>query len=148
MQLKEILNAYSAVAGGGIELIPYNRSTTRASNQCIFRPIKYVKLDTRLSEFCNILWHLGFQQSSIERPKSNWSGFIETSTSCMVKKFSKCGVDFLPIINMNPSDETCIYSTLWFVIDQASKMKIPTPVITFDQPLWTKAMSTNQKTYT
>jgi hypothetical protein len=48
-------------------------------------------------------------------------------------------VKFLPIIYLNPSDETCINSTLHFVIKQAEKLGIPTPFITFDQPLWLKA---------
>ena len=34
---------------------------------------------------------------------------------------------------------TCIFSTLLFVIDQSEKLRIQTPVITFDQPLWLKA---------
>ena len=47
---------------------------------------------------------------------------------------------FLPIIDLNPTDETCIYSTLIFVSNQAGKLNIPTPCITFDQPLWVKAV--------
>ena len=42
---------------------------------------------------------------------------------------------FLPIIDLNPSDETCIYSTLVYVEHQARKLNIPTPCITFDQPV-------------
>ena len=45
----------------------------------------------------------------------------------LMKTFSEQRKDqilFLPIIDLNPSDETCIYSTLLFV---------------FDQPLWLKA---------
>ena len=39
---------------------------------------------------------------------------------------------FLPMIDMDPSDMTCINSTLSFITDH-------TPVVTFDQPLWLKA---------
>ena len=46
---------------------------------------------------------------------------------------------FLPIIDLNPSSYTCVYSTLLFVIDQCKKSNINTPSITFDQPLWLKA---------
>ena len=48
-------------------------------------------------------------------------------------------ISFLPIIDLNPSDETCIYSTLLFVCDQAKKLGIQVPSITFDQPIWLKA---------
>ena len=47
---------------------------------------------------------------------------------------------FLPIINLNRSDETCIYSTLIYAESQAAKLNVPTPCITFDQPLWLKAI--------
>ena len=40
---------------------------------------------------------------------------------------------------MKPTDYTCIYSTLLFVINQCKKLNITTPSITFDQPLWLKA---------
>lgn len=51
----------------------------------------------------------------------------------------KSNIKMLPIININPSDPTCIYSTLLFVIDQSKKLNVETPSITFDQPLWYKA---------
>ena len=42
-------------------------------------------------------------------------------------------------MDLNPTDENCIYSTLLFVIDQAKILTVQTPSITFDQPLWLKA---------
>ncbi len=47
---------------------------------------------------------------------------------------------FLPMIDLNPSDPTCIYSTLHFVCAQAFKYQF-TPIITFDQPLFFKALT-------
>ena len=47
---------------------------------------------------------------------------------------------FLPIIDLNPSDETCIYSTVIYVESQAKQLNILTPCITFDQPLWHKTV--------
>jgi len=41
---------------------------------------------------------------------------------------------------LNPSDETCIYSTLLYIQSQAEKLDISTPCLTFDQPLWLKAV--------
>lgn len=45
----------------------------------------------------------------------------------------------LPIIDLRPSDDTCMYSTLSFVKDQAEQLRIAIPCITFDQPFWWKA---------
>ena len=47
-------------------------------------------------------------------------------------------INFLPMIYMGPKNESCIYSTLHFVADQAKKYGV-TPVLTFDQPLRFKA---------
>ena len=47
---------------------------------------------------------------------------------------------FLPMIDLNPSDLSCVYSTLLFVCDHAHRYGV-TPIITFDQPLWWKAMT-------
>ena len=51
----------------------------------------------------------------------------------------KCQISFFPILDMNPSDFTCIYSVLLFIIDQAKVLNIVTPVVTFDQPQWLNA---------
>ena len=47
---------------------------------------------------------------------------------------------FLPMIDLNPSDAACIHSTLSFVCDHGKRYHV-TPVITFDQPLWWKALA-------
>ena len=49
-------------------------------------------------------------------------------------------VMFLPMIDMDPGDLTCIHSTLHFIHDHAARYQA-TPIITFDQPLWWKAMT-------
>ena len=46
---------------------------------------------------------------------------------------------FLPIIDINPSNSTCIYSTLMFISDHARKHGV-TPILTFDHSLWWKAL--------
>ncbi len=43
------------------------------------------------------------------------------------------------MIDMNSSDSTCIYSTLMFFSEHARRHEV-TPIITFDQPLWWKAL--------
>ena len=50
----------------------------------------------------------------------------------------KSTITFSPIIDLNPNDKSCIYSTLLFVIEQAKRMCVPVPCVTFDQALWLK----------
>ena len=49
-------------------------------------------------------------------------------------------VHFLPMIDLDPTDMNCIYTTLKFIQRQCEKQNC-TPVITFDQPLYLKAFS-------
>ena len=42
---------------------------------------------------------------------------------------------FLPMIDLRPSDPTCVRSTLEYVVNHAHRNKT-TPIITFDQQLW------------
>ena len=44
-----------------------------------------------------------------------------------------------PLIDHNLSDPACIYSTLVYIQEQATKQGISFPCVTFDQPLWWKA---------
>ena len=48
-------------------------------------------------------------------------------------------IRFLPMIDMNPSDAMCIYCTLKFLAEHARHHNA-TPIVTFDQPVWWKAL--------
>ena len=61
------------------------------------------------------------------------------STVCNEKLQSKSVVTMLPIINLHATDMTALYSLLCFVTEQSKKLALPTPTITFDQPLYIKA---------
>lgn len=50
----------------------------------------------------------------------------------------KSSILFLPMIDMNPGDKTCILSTLDYLCKLASKHNM-SAIITFDQPLFWKA---------
>ena len=72
-------------------------------------------------------------------PRPMWSGMMQ-----LVHRGShpgKSSVMFLPMIDMNPSDATCVYSTLRYVREHAHRHDV-TLIITFDQPLWWKALMT------
>ncbi|WAR07158.1 LOW QUALITY PROTEIN: hypothetical protein MAR_017116 [Mya arenaria] len=81
----------------------------------------------------DMLWKMSW----LFRPKTpQWNGVMQ-----MVHAGSHPAVSttmLLPMIDMDPSNESCIYSTLSFVTDLASAYNVD-PIITFDQPLWYKA---------
>ena len=55
------------------------------------------------------------------------------------EEVSKTSVIFLPMIDLNPNDLRCVYSTLRFVEDNTKKLG-RTPICTFDQALWWNAL--------
>jgi hypothetical protein len=42
-------------------------------------------------------------------------------------------------VDLNPSDDDCMFSTLMYVTNEAKSVGITTPNVTFDQPLYIKA---------
>ena len=54
--------------------------------------------------------------------------------------FTPSPVIFMPMIGMDPSDMSCIYSTLKFVAKRCDKLSV-TPVIIFDQSLYFTALT-------
>ena len=88
-----------------------------------------------------LLWHAGWFSRPMENPRHNWSGFMQEITSSFSSE-EKSSITFLPIINLNPSDENCIYSTLLFIMNQVRALNIALPCVTFGQPLWLKAIVT------
>ena len=73
---------------------------------------------------------------TLDSRQPGWSGMMQLIHHGMPSE--KSSVVFMPMIDMNPSGISCVYSTLIFKCDQAKKYDI-TPIVTFDQPLWWKA---------
>ena len=107
-----------------------------------FAPYSVLKAAATLHEdqdrWYDILWLSGWLLSSKEIRHPNWSGFMQHALSARTG-YSKSTVLMLPIIDLQPSDPTCIYSTLKFIESQARNLGVISHCITFDQPLWYKA---------
>lgn len=84
------------------------------------------------------LWHIGGLLSPDNHPRPNWSGYMQKV--CVGEHPGVSCVEMLSLIDLNPSDQDCIYSTLLFIHDQATALGLPTACITFDQPLYIKAV--------
>ena len=82
-----------------------------------------------IDNLCQASWY--FRNSSNYRP--NWSGFMQNISKGEYPDQSK--IRYLPIIDLNPTKEKCIYSTLLFIQEQAKKLNIVAPCLTFDKPL-------------
>ena len=96
------------------------------------------QFSTPVSTTLDKLWHSAGLFTSATNPHANWNGFMQDiSTGHHQPKLKTV---MLPIIEMNPNDETCVRSVLLFAIKQSKKLNVKEPSITFDQPLWFKAL--------
>ncbi len=69
--------------------------------------------------------------------RPTWSGVMQSIHRGVHP--GKSSILFLPMIDLDPNNVSCIFSTLNYLCDQAKKYSV-TPVITFDQPLFWKAL--------
>ena len=144
-RLKNRLPVATFADSHGIEIVPYQQSSQIRKFR--FEPLSAVTAKLLNSDpgitmsTCDLLWHTSWFLSSTEEPRPNWSEFLQCSTTQLPQKGFQSYIRFLPIIDLNPSSESCIYSTLLFVKSQARKLKVHTPCVTFDKPLWLKAFN-------
>lgn len=82
----------------------------------------------------DLLWH-----SSIlfRKPKPSWSGFMDIVHD--IDHPGRSSIYFLPMIDLDPNDPSCILSTLNFILEHAEIHNCQ-PIITFDQPLYYKSV--------
>ena len=61
------------------------------------------------------------------------------SVKADAKPLEKSVVTMLLVINLSAATMTALHSLLCFVVEQSKNNKLPTPSITFEQPLYVKA---------
>ncbi|KAG1656137.1 Solute carrier family 35 member G1 [Nymphon striatum] len=135
---REFLKPVSQVTKDkGIPLVQYIDSNFCVMSKKIFTDLRQLQFNHEFTIESNIylLWQTSYFFKQQNRP--SWSGFMQTFRSGDYPGQSE--INLLPIINLNPSDMTCSYSTLLFVIDQCKKNNSGPACITFDEPLWIKA---------
>lgn len=118
---------------GKIEIKQHTIDTSALSS------IKYVDLSPLFeyedpTSIIDLLWMASW---NLAKPRTGWHG---TMQAVMVDSNpGKSDFVFLRIIDLSSSDPDCIYSTLDFIANQGNRYGF-TPIVTFDQPLWWKAM--------
>ena len=139
---QKTVKVHELVKDKGVPIVQYKGSIKKGLASLTFKPIIELQVPYTLpQQLCSdTLWHSGWMFSEAAKPRPNWSGFMQHVFSENDCPITKSEVLFLPIIDLSPSDETCIYSTLLYIQSQAEQLSIPTACITFDQPLWLKAV--------
>ena len=121
----------------GVPIVPYVNEDQTGLSKITFKELPKLEPShvTPSIHYLNILWHSSY--FVLKNRRSNWVGFM--SERVLGQHPGKAMVSFLPILDLDPNDMTCVYSVLLHMQNQARQLNIPTPIITFDQPLWLKA---------
>ncbi|CAC5372581.1 unnamed protein product [Mytilus coruscus] len=113
----------------------YKPSESNRMASCVYSNLRKMNYkDVDCSFMVKLLWKVSWPLRS---PMPGWSGYMQ-----MVQEGTypgKSSFVFLPMIDLNPSDLSCIYSTLKFICKKAHRYQKP-PIVTFDQPLYWKAL--------
>ena len=128
-----------------IPIYVYNHHKRKGLSSLLLKPVEDLSSSKNVVKpptlvLNDLLWHFGWFICSPLEPRPNWSGFMQSATNIIAEIHTKSKVDVLPILDLNPNSDTCIYSTLLFVINEAATFGVATPCITFDQPLYLRAM--------
>ena len=116
---------------GSVPIRFYDNSTLDIT--MVYEILQEISADDR-SPKLDLLWKVSWPLRS---PRPGWSGMMQAVCNGIYPGQST--FTFLPMIDMDPTNMSCIYSTLHFVASLAKQYNC-TPVLTFDQPLWWKAM--------
>ena len=124
------------VRNNGIHITSHDFPSHRGLDNIIFKPYENIMsfFTNRISSDKNCLLHDAGLFSTAAEPRPNWNGFMQNVTKRI--HLSRSNIVMLTVINLNSNDETCKYSTLFFVIEQLKKIIVMTLSITFNQPLW------------
>ena len=115
----------------GIPIQNYHAPDKPALNQVVLRPVAEEQFK---ASFINLLWSCSRE---FLQKWTSWSGYISVKADAQLLK--KSVVKMLPVIHLSATTMTALHSLLCFVVEQSKNNKLPTPSITFDQPLYVKA---------
>ncbi|KAK6171157.1 hypothetical protein SNE40_019405 [Patella caerulea] len=128
---RQYVNTNEVTELGRINAMPYctPKEISMDNFRSINLPETYINERDPIHLLPNLVWCL-------RSPTPGWSGFMQTVEDGPHP--GKSSFTFLPMIDLNPSDMSCIYSTLHYINNLARKYNV-TPTVNFDQPLYWKA---------
>ena len=142
-QTPTILNREAIERKDSIKLHWYQGKDVRSLSKIILTPLKHIEENMAVFKTVlnvDLLWHTSgiIHKAERQRSRPNWNGFMDQLTSEKTNS-PKSTITKLPLIDLNPSDESCMYLTLIHIIDQAKYLNIEIPCVNFNQLLWIKA---------
>ena len=128
------LNVADVVKNRGIPLLSYSLPEQSALSTLKFESIETLKFSSSSGAplLYDLAWQFGRYVCDADRPCPNWSGFMQHVTVSNTDYFPSSDILMLPVIDLNPNDVSCIYSTLVFIEKQAALLNMETACVTFE----------------
>jgi len=122
------VSAKASVRSLGLPIQEYTKPGKSSLSLVVIKELRQLKspVNFSLASKLDLIW----MSRSLHFSRHSWSALMQhVSTG---EHNGKSNVMFLPIVDLNPSDGNCIYSTLCFIVSQAKLLNVHTPCITFD----------------
>ena len=119
---------------GEVNILYYNHSRSNTMNTMRFEELHPEHLSVCTGLKVDLVMKVA---RPLRPPIPGWSATMQMI--CKGEFPGPSSFQFLPIIDLNASDISCVYSTLNFIDAEARRYQ-KVPVVTFDQPLYWKAL--------
>jgi hypothetical protein len=109
-RLSRKLSVAKVIADRSIAIVPYYGSAKSGLTSVSFRALRKLSQPVVLPPICslNILWHVTSVLGKSDVMHPNWSGYMQGI--CTGQQYSsKADIQMLPMIDLKPTDESCIY---------------------------------------
>ena len=132
----------------GIKILNYVRNATPALSRTKFSPILELQVAYIVNAshyYSTLLWRSAYIVRRSLNPTPdwvNWSGYVQSVMSA--DRVQLDTVQILPLLDLKSSDENTLLSVIQYVADQVRHCQVPCTTITFDQPLYIKAVEINE----
>ena len=113
-----------------INLVDQKKPVKSVQSEIRYRSVELFQRDM-FNDNLDIMWSVAFH---LPQPTPMWSGYMQMLHNNLTHPGKSSDI-FLSMIDLTPSDPTCVRSTLEYIVDHSSRYNT-TPVITFDQQLW------------
>ena len=109
-----------------IPIVPYCVAEIRGLSKMSYKAVVQLRTPYVLPPLLNLdpLWYSGSIVRDADHPQPNWSAFMQHI--CKGGHAPVANIIMLPIIDLNLSDETCIYSTFLFLHRQVKLLNMVT----------------------
>ena len=120
-RLQKRLPSSVVIKNKGIIIVPYHLAAMSGLTFILMKSVRKLQQPVILPPVINLkfVWHSSWIFQELSHNPTNCGGYMQTV--CIGEHPPSATIQMLLILDLNSSNETCIYSTLLFVQEQAEQ---------------------------